>query len=395
MKIVAVEDIHVDGGWDPWTFLKITTDEGIVGWAEFSQARGRRGLPLLVRNLAELIIGEDPCKPARISAMLRARLLAPPEGLQAMAIGAIENACLDISAKALGVPVHAMLGGAMRERMSVYWSHCGMYRARHPKLFREVIGHDPVQSLDDVRALGAEVKAAGFRSLKTNLLSFSVGADGQQTGTLARGSGAIETNVESELVATAVDLMAAFREGAGPETGLMLDLNFGFKPEGFRKFARALEPFDMMWLEVDTLDAEQLALIRRETSTPIASLEIVLGRRNIRPFMEQRSVDVGIIDPVYNGLLESLKMAAMMDAYEINVAAHNSHGPLGALISSTFCALIPNFRILECDFDEVPWRRELLSDPYRVEAGEFVLSQGVGWGSDLVEDVAHRHSLPR
>lgn len=172
-------------------------------------------------------------------------------------------------------------------------------------------------------------------------------------------------------------------------SGLMLDLNFGFKPEGFRKFARALEPFDMMWLEVDTLDAEQFALIRRETSTPVASLEIVLGRRNLLPLMEQRAVDVGIIDPVYNGLLESLKMAAMMDTYEINVAAHNSHGPLGALIASTFCALIPNFRILECEFDEVPWRRKLLSDPYTVEDGDFVLSQGVG----LVEEVARRHSL--
>jgi len=393
MKIVAVEDIHVDGGWDPWVFLKITTNEGLTGWAEFSQARGRRGLPLLVRNLAELIIGENPLRPARLTATLRARLLAPPEGLQAMAIGAIENACLDIAAKAMNVPVHAMLGGAIRDQMPVYWSHCGMYRTRYPKLFRDVIGHKPVSSLEDIRELGAEVAEAGFKALKTNLLSFWTNPSGEPTGTLVRGAGTVEVNVEPHLVRTAVDLMSAFRDGAGPDMGLMLDLNFGFKPEGFRKFARALEPLDMMWLEIDNQDPRQLAAIRRGTSTPIASLETVLGRRNLRPFLDNEAVDVGIIDPVYNGLLESLKMAAMMDVHEINVAAHNSHGPLGTLISSTFCALVPNMRILECDFDEVPWRRELLTTPYQVEKGTFFLSDGIGWGADLNEDVASRHKL--
>ncbi len=391
MKVVKVEDIHVSGGWDDWSFLKLTTDEGLVGWSEFNQARGRRGLAAVVRGMAELVIGEDPRNVSRMSARLYNIVQSTAGGLQSLAIGAYENACLDIKAKALGVPVYELFGGALRRRLPTYWSHCGLYRARNPDFFETVVGIPPVRGLDDIKTLGAEVARRGFKALKTNLLVFQPG----KPAVVGRGAGAIELNIEPAIIGRVVDQLAAFRDGAGPGVGLMMDLNFNYKTEGFRQIARAVERFGMTWLEMDTHEPNALAAIRRSTSTPIASLEAVLGRRALKPYLDAQAVDVAIVDVVFNGMAEAVRMAALLDAYEINVAAHNSHGPLGSLMSAQFCAAIPNFRILEYDEDEAPWRRELLTRPWTVEAGEFVLPEGPGWGADINEEVARAHPAKR
>jgi galactonate dehydratase len=391
MKIVKAEHFHVDGGWDPWSFLKLTTDDGLVGWSEYSEARARRGLTRVVLDMQELVIGEDPRDFARITMKLRMLTKSAIGGLQSLAIGTFENACLDIAAKALNVPVYQLFGGALRTRLPVYWSHCGMYRARYPEIFRDVIGVAPVTTLDDIRALGAEVARGGYSALKTNLLALGTG----QKPFVQRGRDEFAYNVDGKLVTMVVDQLTAFREGAGPDVGLMMDLNFNYKTEGFRQIAKAVEPLGMTWLEMDTYDPAALALIRHSTSTPIASLECLLGIGTLRPFAEAGAVDVGIIDAVFNGLHESVRMAALLDAYEINVAAHNSHGPLGSLISAQFCAVIPNFRYLELDVDEVPWRRSLLTHAAVVENGEYVLPNRPGWGADLNEAVALEHPLKR
>ncbi len=387
MKIIDVTQIHVDGGWDDWSFLKLTTDEGLVGWSEFNQARGRRGLAAVVEHMAELVLGEDPCRVGRLGAKLYNVTQSTAGGLQSLAIGAYENACLDIKAKSLGVPVYELFGGALRDSLPVYWSHCGMYRARHLDLFEKVIGEPAVRGLDDLRALGQEVARRGFSALKTNLLVFQPG----RPALVGRGSGPFEMNIERSIVARVVDQLAALRDGAGPQVGLMMDLNFNYKTEGFRRIAAAVEDFDMTWLEMDTHSPAALATIRQSVRTPIASLEAVLGRRALKPYVDAQAVDVAIVDVVFNGLLEAYKMAALLDACEINVAAHNSHGPLGSLMSAHFCSVIPNFRILEYDEDEVPWRRQLLTQAWKVEGGRFTLPQGPGWGADIVEEVARAH----
>src|SRR4051812_18044295 len=115
MKITKIEDFHVDGGWDVWSFLKVTTDDGLVGWSEFSEERARRGLTAVVRTMAPSLVGQDPREVGRLTATLRTQTLGSAGGLQALAIGAFENALLDVKAKALGVPVYELFGGALRK----------------------------------------------------------------------------------------------------------------------------------------------------------------------------------------------------------------------------------------------------------------------------------------
>lgn len=96
-------------------------------------------------------------------------------------------------------------------------------------------------------------------------------------------------------------------------------------------------------------------------------------------------MDVAIVDVVWNGLAESLKIAAMADAYEINVAPHNFYGHLSTAISAHFSATVPNFRIMEIDVDDCRWRDEFYSPAPTITDGHLHLPTGPGWGVEVNE----------
>ena len=77
----------------------------------------------------------------------------------------------------------------------------------------------------------------------------------------------------------------------------------------------------------------------------------------------QRAVDTAIVDPMWNGVWQSVRVATLADAFETHVAPHNPVGDLGNLMSAHFCAAIPNFRIMELRPDEAPWTRDFLTHP--------------------------------
>src|SRR5260370_2856550 len=281
MKIVKIEDLHCDAGWRVNSFVKITTDEGIVGWSEYMEGYGAPGLTGVIRKIGERLIGRDPGPVEAISALLYAATRQAAGGINQMAIAAIENALVDIKAKALGVPVYELLGGPVRDRLQLYWSHCGTYRARHADRIREWAGVEPVRSLDDIVALGEEVKRKGFKGLKTNLIRFDKGKPYMYGPGTGNPPGFPELNVDHRIVDAAVAQLEAFRRGAGRDVGLHLDTNFNYKIDGYIKLARALEPLDLVWLEIDLYDPAALALIRRAARTPDSSRDPVYGARPV------------------------------------------------------------------------------------------------------------------
>lgn len=391
MRIVKVEDLHADAGWRTVSFLKITTDEGIVGYAECHEGMGGPAMIQVIRRMAQSVIGLDPRDVGPIGSRLYLMNQMTQGGMIAQAIAAIENACLDIKGKAAGLPVHALYGGAYRKSLATYWSHCGTYRARSSALFEQQVGLQPVRKLEDLTTLGKEVVERGFRALKTNLLQFGGELPQQYRPAFSGGTGSPELNVTPELIKAAVDQMSAFRDGVGPDVAIMLDLNTHFKPEGLRRMAKALEPLNLNWLEADPNNAEALASLRNWTTIPIASLELIYGRRNIRPFLEAGSVDVCIVDPLWNGFPEAIKIASMADAYEVNVAAHNAHGYHATIMGAHLCAAIPNFRYMEFDVDEVPWMTDFFTCSPVIENGEMLVPDGPGWGCDVVEEAVLAH----
>jgi L-alanine-DL-glutamate epimerase-like enolase superfamily enzyme len=387
LRIAKVEDLHAEGNFKALSFLKITTDDGLVGWSEYSEFYGSQGITQLIRRLAQDVIGLDPRNVAKLNADIYAKIRVADGGLNAQAVAAIENACLDIKAKALGVPVYELLGGAIRTRLPVYWSHCATYRLRGAQFFNA----KPVTSLNDIKEIGAEVARKGYKALKTNLILFDAPAPRGHSPGFGFGAGHPELNADDKIIRAAYDQMAAFRAGAGPGVGLMLDLNFNYKMDGYKRIAKALEPLNLKWLEIDTYDAEALAIVRSSTTTPIASLEALYGRRHYRPFFEKYAVDYAIIDPIWNGLWESAKIAALADTYGVNVNSHAFTGHLGFLMGAHLCAAIPNFHILEMDVDQMPWHDALFTDKVVIENGELVLPTKPGWGIDIDEEAVKAH----
>jgi L-alanine-DL-glutamate epimerase-like enolase superfamily enzyme len=234
------------------------------------------------------------------------------------------------------------------------------------------------------------VRERGYTALKTNV--FVLGQDPylHSPGFARRGSFP-ELNVDRHVLTALREELAAFREGAGPDVDILLDLNFNFKTEGFLKVARAVEPFDVLWIEIDTRDAKALRYIREQTTIPVASCECLFGRRDYRPFFEHAAVDVAIIDTPWNGVAESLKIAAMADAYEINVAPHNFYGHLATMMSAHFCAVVPNLRIMEIDPDTVPWYDDLVTGKPDIREGHLYLPTGPGWGTEVNEEAVRAH----
>jgi galactonate dehydratase len=391
MRIARIEDLHCDAGWRHFSFLKITTDGGVVGWSEYQERFGAAGLTGTIHGLGALLIGQDPRPVEKITAFLHGVIRQVEGGIAQQAIATIENALVDLKAKALGIPVYELLGGPVRERIPLYWSHAGYARVQWPDRIKEWAGVEPIRSRADIVRHGREIADAGFKALKTNPMRFDAERPYIHMPGFNSSPGHPELNVGRDIVEAIADQLAAFREGAGPRTDLLLDLNFNYKTEGYIRLAQALEPFDLMWLEIDTYDPAALATIRRSTRTRIASCESLFHRRQFRPFLEQQAVDVAIIDVAWNGILESMKIAALADTYEVNVAPHNFNGHLGSLMSAHLCAAVPNFRIMEIDIEDVAWKDEVVTQRPRIEAGELLIPTGIGWGADVDEAVLRAH----
>jgi len=394
VKITRVETLRADGGYRVCSYVKLSTDEGLVGWAEYYDGFSGASLAPLIASFGATAIGMDPRQYARLSETLHATTRLASGGLAHQAIAAIENACLDVAAKSLGVPVYALFGGPFRDRIKVYWTHCGSYRVLHAA-FYEKIGLAPVRTLDDFVCMGREAADAGFTALKTNPVFF--GPDGARmiNGGFRIAPGFLDRSISDAQIEAVVDQLTALRQGAGPTMGLMLDASFSQRTEGYLRLARRLEALGLYWLEFDIRDPEALALIRARTRTPIASLESLHGLAEYRPYLAQRGVDVALVDPLWNGVWQSVRIATLADAHETHVAPHNPVGELGNLMSAHFCAAVPNLRIMELRHDEAPWTLGFVTQCAEVENGELVVPDRPGWGADVVEEALLAHPPSR
>jgi L-alanine-DL-glutamate epimerase-like enolase superfamily enzyme len=386
LKITAVDTLSCDAGWRNYHFLKITTDGGIVGWSEFDEGFGVPGLTAAIQKFAGRLIGQDPFEHERIFAELYAFIRPAPGGAGLLALGAIENALLDVKAKALGVPVYQLLGGKIRDRVRVYWSHCATWRINHPDWYKPVI-----TDLDGVKAMGREVHDKGFTAAKTNVFLY----DGTRNPKGWRPGFGVpnqpDRNVDRVVIKNLLMHLEALRAGTGPDVDILLDLNFHAKTEGFLKILRAIRDLDMFWIEIDSPSPEALALIRRQSPHPIASCETLVGVRGFDPYVRAQAMDIAIVDTPWNGVWQSMKIAALAEAHEINVAPHNFYGHLCTMMNAHFAASVPNLRIMELDVDRLAWDDELFTHVPEVKDGHLVIPDRPGWGTEPDEAALKRH----
>ena len=320
MKIINVESFIVDAGWRPWIFVKVETDEGITGYGECSVSRSPFAMAGAIEDLKPVIIGTDPrAYEMRFWDMSR-RAIAEPLGIRAKAIAGVELALLDIKARALGISVVELFGGPTRDKVRLYWSHCGTTRALYPEM-----GTPPIRTMGDIAELGKEVVRRGYTALKTNIVfpgdPARVHFDGFGGGLgRAESTDQVASNSMLKHIET---LIGTFREAVGPEVDICLDLNFNFKPESCMRIAKSLEPYNLLWLEIDMYHPEALRQIKDSTSTKICTGENQIYMQDYLPYFQARCADVFMVDAAWMGFSQSKKVGDLAQIFEFNVAPHN------------------------------------------------------------------------
>ena len=384
MKIIGFDTLHADAGRS-FSFLKIITDKDIIGWSEYtgiSEILRRKGLTAVIESLLKPLIGRDPREIERITNDLYTATRQSPFGLNQQAIGAIQNALIDIKAKSLNIPVYELFGGPLRKHIPLYWSHFALYRLKRGF---ETHQKEEIKDLGQMAAHAKSVLEQGYSALKTKIHCFDETGGTGYFPCFGSESGAPELNLSPLMLKNIVNQMSAIRESVGDELDLILDLNSNFKPDSIIRISRALEHLGIRWLEVDIFDADILRDIREKSPISIGSCEMLCNAKSFAPFFSKRSVDVPLVDVSWNGLLESIKIANVADVFDLNISPHNFTGYLATQISAHFAAITPNLEIMEFDVDEVPWLGEFFTEPLRIEDGKLILTEKPGWGMDVDE----------
>lgn len=380
MKVAAIETLHCDAGWRNYHFVKLTTDDGVAGWSEFDEGFGSPGVTSVIEHMAGRLIGQPVGEHERLFAEMFCLTRPAAGGVVAEGLGAIENALLDAKAKTLGVPCYQLLGGKIRDRIRLYWSHCATWRINHPTYYPPAI-----TDLQGVQAMGTEVREKGFSALKTNVFIYE---NGQVRGWRPGFGTPFEParNVDRKVLHNLRDHLEAFRDGAGPDMDILLDLNFNCSTEGYLKILRAIADLDLFWVEIDSYNPQALAYIRSHSPHPISSCETLLGLREFLPYFREQAMDVAIIDAVWNGVWQSMKIAGSAEAHEVTVAPHNFYGHLCTMMNAHFAAAVPHLRIMEIDIDRLPWDHELFTHLPPIEDGHLVVPDRPGWGTEPNEE---------
>lgn len=387
MKIKDVTTLFVNAGWRPWIFVRIETRCGIVGWSECTDSHGSpNGIKGIIDELAVLIVDKDPTDINAILLFLRSRTRQSPGSIIHKAIAGIENALWDIMGKQLGIPVHHIFGGAIRENIPVYWSHFGTTRVRAASIVNKM----PIVAANDIAELIDDFNASGINTIKTNIPTFIDGPQIYMPG-FAKGTSSVDSNLTPELKRAVTDWVKNLRENLGDDAGIAIDLNYNFSFEAIRILSEELEPFKISWFEIDTANAIALANLRHMIKTPICSGENLYGLDEYKPFFNASSMDIASVDVIWNGLKSATYIAKTAEGAGMNVCPHNYNGHISTAISMTFCSLIENFRVAEIDIDDVPWRDELFTNQPEIVNGHYKVTNQPGWGIDLNEKVAKKY----
>ena len=397
MKITGISVLHCDAGWRTWSFIKIVVEVigrgNLTGWSEVTDSHGSpSGIEGVVRDLTPLLIGENPLDVERLYWKMYSRTRQSVGSIISKAIGGIENALLDIKGKYYQVPVYELFGGAIRNRIPLYWSHCGTSRVRAYSHVNTLA----ITELGDIGSLAEEIESKGYDTIKTNIPIFE-SERGLPTPPhiympgFARCDGGPELNV-TPTVQDAVYKWVWELRNALPDTAIILDLNYNFKTEGYIQLGQMLDQFDLLWLEIDTYNPKALGDIRDCVQTLICSGENLLGLAEYRPFLDEYAMDIVSIDVIWNGFIRSMQIATLANLHELNVTPHNYYSNLATFITAQFCASIPNLRIMEYDVDDVHWRDDLCTAVPVISNGKMDVPTQPGWGADINEEVLRGHT---
>lgn len=310
MKIKNIETFLVP---PRWLFLKVTTESGIVGWGEPVIEGKAATVRACVHEMEDYIIGENAMNIEDMWQKLYRAGFYRGGPIMMSAISGIDQALWDIKGKYLGVPVHQLLGGSVRNKIKVYsW-----------------IGGDRP---DDVAGAALEKKTQGFTAIKMNS---------------CEEMDYIDSNDKIDGV---INRVGAIRDACGSNFGIAVDFHGRVHKSMAKILMKELEPFRLMFIEepVLTENLDALKVIAKYTSTPIATGERMFSRWDFKKVLEEGYVD--IIQPDLShagGISECKKIATMAETYDVSIAPHCPLGPIALAACIQLDACTPNATLQE------------------------------------------------
>ncbi|WP_042408620.1 galactonate dehydratase [Streptacidiphilus carbonis] len=353
MKIVRIETFMVP---PRWLFCRIETDDGTVGWGEPVVEGRAEVVRAAVDVLAEYLIGQDPLRIQDHWQVLSKGGFYRDGPVLGSAVAGIDQALWDIAGKTYDAPVHALLGGPVRDRVRVYaW----------------VGGDEPAELADAI----AEQVEAGFTAVKMN------------------ASGIVSPIATSAEVDAVVQRAAAAREALGPGRDFAVDCHGRFTPATARRVLPELAPFRPLFVEEPVLPEHHpaLASLTALSAVPLATGERIYGRAGFLPVLQS---GIAVVQPDLShagGISEVTRIASLADTFGALLAPHCPLGPIALAASLQVGFATPNLLIQEQsrgihynkDADLLSY--VLDTEPFRFVDGHAVRNQLPGLGVTVDE----------
>jgi galactonate dehydratase len=362
MKVERLETFLVP---PRWLFLRLETDDGVVGWGEPVVEGRAETVRAAVHELADLIVGASPLRIEDHWQVLSRGGFYRDGPILSSALAGIDQALWDIAGKVRGAPVHELLGGPVRDRVRVYsW----------------IGGDDPAQ----VAEQAAAQMEAGFTAVKMN------------------ASGAMAHIDSPAQLARVVARMAEVRAVVGDERDVALDFHGRISIPMAKRLLRELEPLQPLFVEEPVVPEQGHALadLVRSTTIPLACGERLYSRWDFRPVLE---AGVAVAQPDVShagGISELRRIAALAEVYGAGLAPHCPLGPISLAASLQVAFAVPNLVIQEqsigVHYNSGNELLDYLVDPsvFRFVDGHVGQPEGVGLGI-AIDEAAVREAAER
>lgn len=365
-----------------WNLVSVHTDTGHVGYGE--SYRGA-AIPELVNYMKNFLVGENPLDVER----LFRRMVQETSGhggttgkIVSAATG-VEIALWDVAGKILDVPTYQLLGGKYRDEVRMYCDgHAGA-----PRMLKG--GYQELASDEEFAPEAYERTANRILDMGFDAMKFDLDTPMDNEPDPFNG------RVSNESLAHKVEVVETLRDAVGNKIDLAFDCHWDYSIESAKRVAKALEPYDLMWLEdlvpPENIDAQRE--VTQSTSTPITTGENRFRTHEFKDLIYNFATDILSPDTAHcGGLAETKAIANRAEENYMLIAPHNTCSPIGTIANVHLCCAIPNFLALEFHAKDVEWWDDLHTNPDPlIQDGYIEVPERPGLGIELNEDVAREH----
>jgi galactonate dehydratase len=373
MKITSVTPWLIKSGasyWGEFLFVEVGTDEGVTGWGEITTTTriANRALTAMLRQIGHMIIGENPAEIERLwHKLFRSFTYMGSRGAAVECVSAIDIALWDIRGKALGKPIHELLGGPVREDIPLY---------THPDQRKFTSKAGVVAEIQDI------VKS-GHTALKFDPFPYQGRAVMDEKAREQR-DGYLDGGMSRKDEREAAELTALIRETAGPDIEVLIDAHGRFDVPTAIRLCRTLEEAGKIdWFEEpcppESINA--LKQVREKVNAAISWGERGHTKWDFVPILENKLADYIMPDVTWTGgITELKKISALCEAYYIPVSPHDAAGPINVVAGAQVMMTVPNFYKLETSEWNLSKYDHLIDVPLDNSNGSLKLNRAPGLG---------------